>query len=306
MEASGAQGDGLSSLLFMTAAQYDNYSLPNFPREDVMPLSAAWTESTRYLELSLRLHRLLRDSGRYCALLCDRGQHGGPISPSCRQILQALRRRAPYRYLHFAYSKLKDLQRAVPCAYTFLQKNPDDQEMHRLMDEYKSQYDLSGYLTDLEEQPHELISSADYSSGVEHLESALRLYLQEYDLCQADCEGIVQLSPDSSFYAAVAVNDGRSAVPCAYSYFLLEPKDPVMEQNLLYYKAYSEQWGLQSDHFTARTEAVKYHNRTVAHRQMQMPSEEYSQMGDEVRLNTCSWKHPRFAKYFNTKKPLLT
>lgn len=42
MEASGAQGDGLSSLLFMTAAQYDNYSLPNFPREDVMPLSAAY------------------------------------------------------------------------------------------------------------------------------------------------------------------------------------------------------------------------------------------------------------------------
>ena len=48
-------------------------------------------------------------------------------------------------------------------------------------------------------------------------------------------------------------NEGRSAVPCAYSYFLFEPKDRVMKQNLLYYEAYSEQWGLQPEHFTART-----------------------------------------------------
>lgn len=48
------------------------------------------------------------------------------------------------------------------------------------------------------------------------------------------------------------VNDGRSAVPCAHSYFLFEPEDPVMKQNLLYYKAYSQQWGLQSNHFTPR------------------------------------------------------
>lgn len=50
----------------------------------------------------------------------------------------------------------------------------------------------------------------------------------------------------------VPVNDGRSAVPCAYSYFLFDPEDQVMEQNLLYYKAYSEQWGLQPDHLTPR------------------------------------------------------
>lgn len=49
------------------------------------------------------------------------------------------------------------------------------------------------------------------------------------------------------------VNDGRRAVPCAYSYFLFQPEDPVMKDNLLYYKAYSQQWGLQSHHFTPRT-----------------------------------------------------
>lgn len=52
--------------------------------------------------------------------------------------------------------QLNDLQRAIPCAYTYLQKNPEDQEMHQLMEEYKSQYDLSGYLTDHEEQPYEV------------------------------------------------------------------------------------------------------------------------------------------------------
>ncbi len=49
-----------------------------------------------------------------------------------------------------------------------------------------------------------------------------------------------------------SVNDGRSAVPCAYSYFLFEPEDQIMEQNLQYYKAYSEQWGLQPEHYTPR------------------------------------------------------
>lgn len=48
------------------------------------------------------------------------------------------------------------------------------------------------------------------------------------------------------------VNDGRRAVPCAFSYSLLEPEDGVMEQNLRYYKAYGEQWGLETEHFTPR------------------------------------------------------
>lgn len=53
------------------------------------------------------------------------------------------------------------------------------------------------------------------------------------------------------------MNDGRSAVPCAYSYSLIEPEDQVMEQNLVYYKAYSQQWGLQAEHFAARMVRAK-------------------------------------------------
>ncbi|XP_019120327.2 endoplasmic reticulum protein SC65 isoform X2 [Larimichthys crocea] len=228
--------------------------------------------------------------------------------------------------------QLNDLQGAVPCAYTYLQKNPEDQEMQQLMKDYKSQYDLSGYLTDHEEQPYEasflrgvkLINSGDYDGGVEHMEESLRLYLHEHDLCQADCEGIGQLLPDSDFYAVIAdvyadilrcklkceenlmpnvggyfvekfvatvyhylqyayykLNEGRRAVRCAYSYFLFEHEDKVMEQNLQYYKAYGEQWGLQSDHYTPRMEALKHHNQTATQKQMLMFLEKYLELNDE-------------------------
>ncbi|XP_056286712.1 endoplasmic reticulum protein SC65-like [Pseudoliparis swirei] len=361
--------------VYMTAAQNDNDNLKNVPTEELMPLTTAyglaldhyaaerWTESIEYLELSLRLRRLLKDSVMYCVLHCNRTNHEEPstenqdlqvdwrvmmrascqkkcrghlpalqLPPPGREILEDFSRRSPYRYLHFAYSRLNDLQRAVPCAYTYLQKNPGDQEMHQLMEEYKSQYDLSGYLTDHEEQPYEvsflrgvkLINSGDYSSSIDHTEAALRLYLHEYDLCQADCEGLHQLSPHTDFYTAIAdiyvgalhckvkceenlrpnvggyfvdkfvptiyhylqyayykLNDGRSASPCAYSYFLFEPEDQVMKQNLQYYRAYSEQWGLQPGHFTPRMEAVRHYNHTVTLKQMLTSAEKYFKLIDE-------------------------
>ncbi|XP_045924573.1 cartilage-associated protein-like isoform X2 [Micropterus dolomieu] len=372
------------NIIFMTAAQYENYHFRNFPKEELMPLTTAygsaldhyaaekWTESIKYLELSLRLHRLLKDSVRYCTLHCNSSKHEEPsytrnrdlrvywhvmmrascqkkcrahfpalqLPPPGKEILEDFSRRSPYRYLHFAHSKLNDLQRAVPCAYTYLQKNPEDQEMRQLMEEYKSQYDLSGYLTDHEERPYEapflrgvkLINSGDYSSSVEHMEEALRLYLHEHDLCQADCEGITPRSPDSDFYAFIVdvyidilkcklkceenlqpnvggyfverfvatiyhylqyayyrMNEGCSAVPCAHSYFLFEPEDQVMKQNLLYYEAYREQWGLQPDHFTPRMEALKHFNQTVTQKQMLTFAERYLELDDEDQRKLHFW-----------------
>uniref|UniRef100_A0A3Q1JAS3 Leprecan-like alpha-helical domain-containing protein n=1 Tax=Anabas testudineus TaxID=64144 RepID=A0A3Q1JAS3_ANATE len=394
------KGDALSTLLcltfiFVTAAQYENYSFRSFPREELLPITTAyglaldsyiaenWTESIKYLELSLRLHRLLKDSARYCALHCNKTSHDEPsgtenrdlrvywhvmMRASCqkkcrehfpalqlplpgREILEDFNRRAPYRYLHFAYAMLNDLQRAVPHAHTFLQKNPEDQEMQQLMEEYKSKYDLSGYLTDHEEQPYEapflkgvrLISSGDYSSSIQHMEDALSLYIRQYELCQIDCEGINQLLPDKDLYAAIAdvyvdvlrcklqceenlkpnvggyfvekfvatiyhylqyayykMNDGRSAVPCAHSYVLFEPEDQVMKQNLLYYQAYSEQWGLQADHFTPRREALQLHNQTVSQKQMLTFAERFLQLDDEVRIYLVIYRY--FNNFSNNRK----
>lgn len=156
MVALGAQGNVLFALLcfslaFMAMAQYENYSFINFPKEELMPLTTAyglaldsyaaenWTESVKYLELSLRLHRLLKDSVRYCALHCNRSKHEEPsfegnqdlrvywqvmtrascqkkcrahfpalqLTPPGRHILEDFNRRAPYRYLHFAHSRVR-------------------------------------------------------------------------------------------------------------------------------------------------------------------------------------------------------
>ncbi|KAF6724990.1 Synaptonemal complex protein SC65 [Oryzias melastigma] len=353
-----------------SVAQYEDYSFRRFPPEELMPLSAAygsamdacaaknWTQSIHYLELSLRLFRLLKDSARRCVRLCSRSIEERPTfsadwvvveksscqrrcrahlpalhlpSPS-RELLQDFSRRSPYRYLHLAHSEMKNLQRAVPCAYTFLQRNPEDQEMLQLMGEYKKEYDLNGFLIDYEERPFEapfvrgvkLVASGDFSGAVDDLEDALKIYLQEFHLCQSDCEGICPLSAATDFYTLTAdvyvetlrcklrceddlkpsvggyfvesfvatlyhylqyayykLNDGRRAVPCAYSYFLFKPEDEVMKQNLLYYEAYSQQWGLQPQHFTARTEAFKLYNQTVAQTQMLRSAEKYMELDYE-------------------------
>lgn len=65
-----------------TRAQYEKYSFRGFPDSELMPLQSAysyaleqyegesWKESVRYLEASLRLHRLLRDSEAHCHKEC--------------------------------------------------------------------------------------------------------------------------------------------------------------------------------------------------------------------------------------------
>ena len=63
--------------------QYEKYSFRSFPREELMPLDSAykyaldqytgekWKETVQYLEVSLRLYRLLRDSEAFCNLNCS-------------------------------------------------------------------------------------------------------------------------------------------------------------------------------------------------------------------------------------------
>lgn len=129
-----------------------------------MPLTAAygkaldyyaagnWTESIQYLELSLRLHRLLKDSVRHCASHCNSSKHddesfaGYPdlrvywnvmmkatcqkkcralfpafqLPPPGREILEDFSRRSPYRYLHFAHSQVR--QPPINSPHPFIQR----------------------------------------------------------------------------------------------------------------------------------------------------------------------------------------
>ncbi|KAM8967499.1 cartilage-associated protein [Pelodytes ibericus] len=76
------------ALLFLVRvnAQYERYSFRSYPRDELMPLESAykygldqysnenWPESVKYLEISLRLNRLLRDSEAFCNLNCSTAQ----------------------------------------------------------------------------------------------------------------------------------------------------------------------------------------------------------------------------------------
>lgn len=132
-------------------AQYERYSFRSFPRDELMPLESAyrhaldqysgehWAESVGYLEISLRLHRLLRDSEAFCHRNCSvapqpepaaglarypelrlfggllrrahclkRCKQGLPAfrqSQPSREVLADFQRREPYKFLQFAYFK---------------------------------------------------------------------------------------------------------------------------------------------------------------------------------------------------------
>ncbi|XP_017284962.1 endoplasmic reticulum protein SC65 [Kryptolebias marmoratus] len=203
-------------LLLLVEAQYEKYSFKSFPQKDIMPLESAynyaleqyaeqnWAESVKYLELSLRLHRLLRDSEAFCGRNCssvsregrgDRGDepaHGSlrvvrhillraacvrqcraafpvfRLSYPRRELLDAFEKRTPYKYIQYAYYQLNNLEKAVEASHTFLKKNPKDPSLTKNMNYYKTLFDVDEHLIDHEEQPYESVflkSVMLYNSG---------------------------------------------------------------------------------------------------------------------------------------------
>ncbi|KAK2886953.1 hypothetical protein QQF64_014129 [Cirrhinus molitorella] len=183
-------------------AQYEKYNFRSFPRHELMPLDSAyrhaldqysvekWPESVEFLEMSLRLYRLLRDSEAFCNLNCStvrlddetrfndfpelhafgnvmkraqclkRCKQGLPAFrqtlPS-RETIEEFEKREPYKYLQFAYFKSDNLAKAVSAAYTFLLKHPDDEMMQRNMNYYKSLPGADEHLKDLETKSYETL-----------------------------------------------------------------------------------------------------------------------------------------------------
>lgn len=138
-------------LVAVARAQYETYSFRRFPQKDIMPLESAyghalelyaaqnWAESVKFLELSLRLHRLLRDGETFCSRNCstvrrdnDTAEADGSLRvmrhvllrAACvkrckadfpvfalayprRDLLQAFEQRAPYRYIQYAQYQVR-------------------------------------------------------------------------------------------------------------------------------------------------------------------------------------------------------
>lgn len=138
-------------ILAEARAQYEKYSFRSFPQKDIMPLDSTysyaleqyaaekWKESIEYLELSLRLHRLLRDSEAFCSGNCSSVRRDdGAASPdgslrvmrhillraAClkkckadlpvfnlsypgRDLLETFENRVPYRYIQYAHYQVR-------------------------------------------------------------------------------------------------------------------------------------------------------------------------------------------------------
>uniref|UniRef100_A0A3Q0SW70 Cartilage associated protein n=1 Tax=Amphilophus citrinellus TaxID=61819 RepID=A0A3Q0SW70_AMPCI len=196
----GAHSTGVQ--LVMKEVEYEKYSFRSFPRHELMPLESAykyaldqytgekWKETVEYMEVSLRLYRLLRDSEAFCNLNCSSVRlddeqkfaefpelraFGNVMKRAqclkrCKQGLPAFRqtmpsrdtinefdRREPYKYLQYAYFKSNNLAKAVSAAHTFLLKHPDDEMMQKNMAYYKSLPGAEEHLKDLETKSYETL-----------------------------------------------------------------------------------------------------------------------------------------------------
>ncbi|XP_026180347.1 endoplasmic reticulum protein SC65 [Mastacembelus armatus] len=248
---------GLACLLAaLVQAQYEKYSFKSFPQKDIMPLDSAynyaleqyaaqnWAESVKFLELSLRLHRLLRDSEAFCSRNCSSVSRDNDtlfadsslrvvrhilLRAAClkrcradfpvfklayprRDLLETFEKRIPYQYIQYAYYQLNNLEKAVAAAHTFLKKNPKDPHLTKNMNFYKTLSDVEEYLIDHEEQPYEsvflksvtLYNNGDFSNSVRNMEQAITQYFEIYSLCLAGCEGSYEILEYKDFYPTLA------------------------------------------------------------------------------------------------------
>ncbi|NXH91926.1 CRTAP protein, partial [Edolisoma coerulescens] len=220
----------LAALLAAAGAQYERYSFRSFPRDELMPLESAyrygldqystenWPESVSYLEVSMRLYRLLRDSEAFCHRNCSAAGQPPPAAPAApaleelRLLSGEFQRREPYKYLQFAYFKANNLPKAIAAAHTFLLKHPDDEMMQRNMAYYKSIPDAEEHIKDLETKPYENLfvravrayNGDNWRTSISDMELALPDFFKAYDDCIAACEGSREITDFKDFYLSIA------------------------------------------------------------------------------------------------------
>lgn len=115
--------------------------------------------------------------------------------------------------------------------------------------------------------------------------------------CKVDCEANLTPNVGGFFvdkfvatmyhylqFAYYKLNDVRQAARSAASYMLFDPKDSVMQQNLVYYRFHRARWGLEDEDFQPREEATLYHNQTSELRELLDFTHTYLQSDDEMEL----------------------
>ncbi|XP_026645615.1 endoplasmic reticulum protein SC65 isoform X2 [Microtus ochrogaster] len=233
-------------------------------------------------ELRLFGHVLERAA---CLRRCKRTLPAFQVPYPPRQLLRDFQSRLPYQYLHYAHFKAVFL-RAVKL-YNSGDFRSSTEDMERALAEYMTVFArcLAGC-----EGAHEQVDFKDFYPAIADL-------FAESLQCKVDCE--TNLIPNVGGYfvdkfvatmyhylqfAYYKLNDVRQAARSAASYMLFDPKDSVMQQNLVYYRFHRARWGLEEEDFQPREEALLYHNQTSELRELLDFAHMYLQSDDEMEL----------------------
>ncbi|XP_059811485.1 prolyl 3-hydroxylase 1 isoform X1 [Hypanus sabinus] len=123
------------------------------------------------------------------------------------EVSAVFRQRVPYNYLQICYYKTGQLDKAVAAAQTFLEANPDHEEMLENLEMYRRMEGVTAEdFKDLEPQEYwecyrkgsALLEGGRYAESAGQLEAAVSHYLSALDHCRAQCEGPIHVQDRSS------------------------------------------------------------------------------------------------------------
>ncbi|MEQ2175453.1 hypothetical protein GOODEAATRI_018090 [Goodea atripinnis] len=197
----------LAFFLSAVNSQYEKYSFRSFPRHELMPLESAykyaldqytaekWQETVEYLEVSLRLYRLLRDSEAFCNLNCssvrlDDEQKFADF-PELRAFGNVMKRA----------QCLKRCKQGLPA---FRQSMPSRDTIDEFEQREPYKYLQYAYFKTLFLRAVKAYNGDNFRTSVSDMELALRDFFKVYDECLAASEGPRHVKEFKDFYASIA------------------------------------------------------------------------------------------------------
>uniref|UniRef100_A0A8C4R5C6 Leprecan-like alpha-helical domain-containing protein n=1 Tax=Eptatretus burgeri TaxID=7764 RepID=A0A8C4R5C6_EPTBU len=149
----------------------------------------------------------------HCLQRCREGLPAFRMPQPSPHLLQDFQQRSPYQYLLVAYFKTKNMPKAVASAYTFMQKNPENNIARKNMHFFLQQPGVSeSYIKDLESEEYEVLyhnavraySQGEHEKCANQMEQALRGYLAAFEECTLGCEGPREVHSMEDFYKSIA------------------------------------------------------------------------------------------------------